>query len=165
MIVSSTDTDIVKAEPDALEMLMQAKDPGNVKDIVGLFNLAQAKKSAVRIDGYNNLLDMISEQMMRRFIERPNEFSHKDLMDYMNTVGNMKEKEEKNVSKLIDTPPVSIQQQINIVNADDGISKDSRDRVIKAVKALLKNIDTMHDENAENEIVSHAEEINQDGNV
>lgn len=45
-----------------------------------------AKKNALRVLKLNDLLDQVSDKMMERFEKRPEEFSHRDLIDYMNTV-------------------------------------------------------------------------------
>lgn len=141
--------------------IVNASDAKEVKDLVTLFNLAQVKKNIIRTLKYNDLLDLVSESMLERFIKRPNEFSHKDLIDYMNTITNALDKSSKGI-QTVDTEniiqQITNQQNIQVnVNNDTGLDRESRERVTEAIQAILAkaqsqpvNIDKGEDNNGNN---------------
>lgn len=126
--------------------IVNANDAKEVKDLVTLFNLAQVKKNIIRTLKYNDLLDLVSESMLERFIKRPDEFSHKDLIDYMNTLTNALDKSAKGV-QTVDTEniiqQITNQQNIQVnVNNDSGLDRESRERVTEAIQAILAKAQT-----------------------
>lgn len=71
---------------------MKETDVQKVKDLTHLFNLNMAKKNTLRVLKLNELLDKVSECMDDRFKHRSDEFSNKDLIDYMNTISSVLDK-------------------------------------------------------------------------
>ena len=66
-------------DKDIIEKIKQEEDIEQVKKLINLFNLNQCKKNAIRVSAYNQLLDKVSEQMLKRFSDRPDEFTNNDL--------------------------------------------------------------------------------------
>lgn len=118
--------------------------PEKMTDLVALFNLAHAKKAVLRTLSYDKLMDSVTEQMTERITKRADQFSHKDLLDYLNTTSAAMEKAQK-VFTTVDTAPViQLNQQNNTVIVNDGLSRESKQKVTDAVKSILeklKNID------------------------
>ena len=115
-------------------------DTEKMTDLVALFNLAHAKKAVLRTLSYDKLMDAVTEQMKERVTKRADQFSHKDLLDYLNTTTNAMEKAQK-VFTTVDTAPViQFNQQNNTVIVEDTLSRESKQKVTDAVKSILAKL-------------------------
>lgn len=97
----------------------------------------------IRSATYNQLLDHIMDQMSDRVTQRADQFSNKDLLDYMNTMNSAMEKAQKQLADVDAVPTIQINQQNNIVNmgeADQTLDRESRRRVLDAVASILNKI-------------------------
>lgn len=119
--------------------ILNEKDPKKVKDLTYLFNIAQTKKSVLRAVNLNNLLDKVNDQMEERLTKRADQFSNKDLLDYMDKMTGALEKAQKQVQDVDPTPAIQINQQ-NINLGDSGLSRESRQNVMDAVASILKRL-------------------------
>lgn len=124
-----------KSSEDLIKNIVLEQDPDRLKDLVSLFNTVQSKKNIVRVDAFSKLLDKISDQMIERFEKKPGEFSNKDLLDYLNAVRSAMDKSDI-VPENINMPVIQNNTQVN-VNIDSGLSRESKEKVIDAVNALL----------------------------
>lgn len=123
---------------DITTQLVKEEDPDKIKNIINLFNLNVAKKNAVRIDTLNELIDNVLSKVGERLQLRPDEFSNKDLIDYLNTLYTAAEKSGKIVSGAEEIPAITINQQNNvIVNDATTLSRESRQRIAEVVAAML----------------------------
>ena len=66
--------------------ILDENDPKKAKELMDLFEWNMSKKQIVRMAGYDQLLDTIQKQIGQRLDKRPDCFSNKDLIDYMNTI-------------------------------------------------------------------------------
>lgn len=119
--------------------ILNEKDPKKVKDLTYLFNIAQTKKSVLRAVNLNNLLDKVNNQMEERLTKRADQFSNKDLLDYMDKMTGALEKAQKQVQDVDPTPAIQINQQ-NINLGEAGLSRESRQNVMDAVASILKRL-------------------------
>lgn len=119
--------------------ILNEKDPKKVKDLTYLFNIAQTKKSVLRAVNLNNLLDKVNDQMEERLTKRADQFSNKDLLDYMDKMTGALEKAQKQVQDVDPTPAIQINQQ-NINLGETGLSRESRQNVMDAVASILKRL-------------------------
>lgn len=123
---------------DITTQLVKEEDPDKIKNIINLFNLNVAKKNAVRIDTLNELIDDVLSKVGERLQLRPDEFSNKDLIDYLNALYTAAEKSGKIVSGAEEIPAITINQQNNvIVNDATTLSRESRQRIAEVVAAML----------------------------
>ena len=113
------------------------------KQIISLFNLNFAKKNALRLDTISSLLDDVLEKVKTRLELRPNEFSNKDLIDYLNALYQAAEKSTKLSDTAESTPLITLNQQNNVVvNTANTLSRESRQRISDAVSEILNNINS-----------------------
>lgn len=119
--------------------ILNEKDPKKIKDLTYLFNIAQTKKSVLRAVNLNNLLDKVNDQMEERLTKRADQFSNKDLLDYMDKMTGALEKAQKQVQDVDPTPAIQINQQ-NINLGEAGLSRESRQNVMDAVASILKRL-------------------------
>ena len=128
--------------------IIQEDSLDNIKQLTSLFNIAQAKKNALRILKLNNLLDHVSDQMILRFEKRPDQFSHQDLLNYMQVTQSSIDRAQKSLALMDDMPAIVINQQQNNqinVNVADTLNKDERENIMNAIKQVLqkaKELDT-----------------------
>lgn len=145
--LSETSFDTTKINNDNKELtqqLLDCKDLDKVKELTALFNLNAQKKSAVRILKMNNLLDKVTNEIIKRFDNKSQTFTNDDLLKYMQAVENSIDKSSKTLGMVEDTPAIQYQQnnQVNINVNETGLNRDSRQKVLDVVNQILKQAKT-----------------------
>jgi hypothetical protein len=122
-----------------VDNIMNSDDPDNIKQLISGFNLNQSKKSVLRILKLNNLLDLVTEETLKRYQKHPDEISNKELIDCMTVVSAQIEQSQKTVNGIIDKPAIQINQQKNEynVNVVPTLTKDQRENVIDIVTQII----------------------------
>lgn len=87
--------------------------------------------------------------MTTRIIERGDQFSNKDLLDYANSVTSHLEKAQKQISGVDDIPIIQFNQQNNTIITET-LDPESQQRVEDAIKSILQR---MREPQKENEIL------------
>lgn len=125
---------------DIAQKILDEQDINKVKDLTTLFNLNAQKRNVMRVIKMNKLLDDVTDHMMTRFEQRPDNFSNEELLKYMQVTENAIDRANKNLNLVEETPPIQYQQnnQVNI-NIVDTLDRDERDRVLEYVNSVLKN--------------------------
>ena len=120
------------------QTIINEEDVDKIKDLTHLFNLNQAKKNVIRVMKLNGLLDTVSDKIIERFEKYPDNFSSADLLNYLQVTQNAIDKANKNLSLVDDTPVIQVNHnnQVN-VNIIDTYDRDSKERVVEAIKAFL----------------------------
>lgn len=134
-----------KAQQQVIQRILEADTKDELKKQFELFNITQGKKNALRIIKLNSLLDGVEDQAIKRFNEKPDQVSNKELLDYMQVVSAQIERSQKYIDVLEEKPMVQINKQkneLNISNITIGpqLDRESKNRVKTAVAALLKEI-------------------------
>ena len=145
--MEDTGLSVIKVNTEALDkqtaeiaqQLIDEQDVTKVKDLTALFNLNSQKKSAVRVMKMNDLLDRVTDKVIERFEKTPDNFSHDDLIKYMQVTENAIEKASKTLNQVSDTPAITYNQntQVNI-NVLDGLDVESRKRILNAVQSAMQ---------------------------
>lgn len=122
------------------QQILDEQDIDKVKDLTALFNLNAQKRNVMRVIKMNGLLDKVTDQVIERFEKYPANFSNDDLIKYMQVTENAIDRASKNLNLVEETPAIQLMQnnQVNI-NIDNGLDRDSREKVLDAVKAILAN--------------------------
>jgi hypothetical protein len=84
--------------------------------------------------------------MTARIIERGDQFSNKDLLDYANSVASHLEKAQKQISGVDDMPLIQFNQQNNTIITET-LDPESQQRVEDAIKSILKRMKEPQKEN------------------
>ena len=124
---------------DIAQQLVVENDISKVKDLTQLFNAAHIKKQVLRSIAYDDLLDHIQNQMTERIIQRGDQFSNKDLLDYANSVTTHLEKAQKQILGVDEIPIIQFNQQNNTIITET-LDSESQQRVEDAIKAILKRV-------------------------
>jgi uncharacterized pyridoxal phosphate-containing UPF0001 family protein len=161
-LLPATKTDELKKESlDILNQIITSTDANKTKDLTCLFNENQNKKTMLRINKMNDLLDVITDQAMTRFTAKPDEISNKELLDSMKVVSELIDKGSKQINN-VETPLIQINQQNNEVNMGDtkgGLNRESRERVKNTVNDLLASLGLTGMPNADKQPEPIAEDI------
>lgn len=136
-IVASAELD--EQLTDIANKVIVENDVTKAKELVDLFNWNMSKKNVARVLKLNELFDDVTDQMALRIRNRPDQYSHSDLIDYMKAIQGAIDTSNKNLAT-IETPPTIVHQnntQIN-VNVIDNFDRDSRERVLAAIQKTLQ---------------------------
>lgn len=145
---------------DVANDIVEEDNIENLKKLMQLFNLNQAKKNALRVMKLNSLLDKVQDSMIDRFEKRPGEFSNTDLINYMNTVQSAVDRANKSLT-LIDESPIITLNQVNVnVNEDPILNRESREKITNAINALMKLNLENKEQQVENIIIEEEKEEN-----
>lgn len=136
LVVKNGVENLDKKSEELVNKIVDEEDSDKLKDLVGLFNVNQSKKNIVRADIYSRLLDKISLQMVERLDKKSGEFSNKDLLDYLTAVRNAVDKTDISPEN-INMPIIQNNTQVN-VNIDSGFSRESKEKIIDSVRAILE---------------------------
>lgn len=128
------------SQEDLQNQLLAEKNPDAIKDIIDVMNLHLKKKEIIRASVLANTQDKIVDQITKR-VDRPDNFSNKDLIEYYRTV-------EDNLTKKpideIQVPRIQVNQQFNIGNSENNSTEEgefdtqSRQRILMAINAIMK---------------------------
>lgn len=128
---------------EIVNSIIEETDVDKLKNLIGVFNSNQSKKDIVRNNVFSILLDKISMQMLERFEKNPNAFSNKDLIDYLNAIKSAKS--SRIDTETVDAPAIQNNTQINVTMVD-GLNKESKERVVDTVQAILKRLSTQSED-------------------
>ena len=157
-----TENDIInlipldKANEELAQKIVEEKDLEEVKNLTHAFNLNQMKKNVIRVLKFNSLLDKVSDQMLERFEKCPGQFSNDELLSYLSTTQNAIDRANKSIALVDETPAIQI-NQVNI-NAEHNIDRESKERIMKAVQALLNKSKEVDENIIEAEVVDNSED-------
>lgn len=122
------------------QKILDAETVEETKDLTALFNLNSQKRNVLRVLKMNNLLDKVTDQIIERFEKNPNLFTNEDLLKYMQVTENAIDRANKNLNMVEETPPIQLLQQNQVnININQGLNRESRQRVIETVQAILNS--------------------------
>lgn len=124
-----------------VKRIVEEEDSKEIKDLLQQFNLNHTKKQVVRSAIFDQLLDQITDQMQERLIKRGDQFSNKDLLDYMNTINASVDKTQKQMQEVDAIPVIQVNQQTNNIVVGPQLDRESRERVTSAIEMLMKRLE------------------------
>ncbi len=138
LIKPSTKDKLDNDTSKVINKIIKERDPTELKNLTQLFALTQAKKNILRSSTLNNIIDKTTEEMLARIEKHPEEFSHTDLINYLQAAQGAIDKANKLKEDLSTIQPIYNQQnnQVNII-AGSELSRESKENVIDFFKKLL----------------------------
>lgn len=138
--LSTVDTTNIDEKVTSLvNEVLEEPDVSKTKDLISLFNWNMSKKNMLRILKLNNLYDDVTDQMIKRFAYKPDQFSNDDLLNYMKTVQTAITSSSKMIEEIEEPAPAIIQNNTQInVNVGESFSRESRERILAAIQATLQ---------------------------
>lgn len=127
-------------QPDFEDKVLNASDPNDLKDLTQLFNFNQAKKNLLRLQKLSILNDDVVSKIERRLLERPDDFSNEELLDYLQVINSVLDKQSKSQDDVLDKPMITYQQnnQVNVNIAND-LTRESRDKITNLISEILNS--------------------------
>ncbi len=121
------------------DLIIKEEDPDKSKSLINLFNLHMAKQNALRLEAINGLIDNTIDNIKERLENKSDEFTNKDLIDYLNALYGAAEKSSKSINDINNSPSIVVNNigQVNI-NQEDNLSRESKAKIAEAIKAILK---------------------------
>lgn len=77
---------------EIIKKILSSKNLSSETDLTYLFNMNQLKKTLARIDSYNNLLDALTKQAIKRVIDHPEEIETTQLFNALKIIQDLMEK-------------------------------------------------------------------------
>ena len=78
--------------------------------------------------------------MQLRVTKRADQFSNKDLLDYVNVITNAAEKAQKQIVGIDAIPMIQVNTQNNTVVVSEQFDKESRQRILAAAGSILEKL-------------------------
>jgi hypothetical protein len=120
------------------QRILDEQDVDKVKDLTTLFNLNSQKRNVMRVIKMNELLDRVTDQVIERFEKTPHNFSNEDLIKYMQVTEHAIDRASKNLNLVEETPPIQLLQQNQVnINIENRLDRDSREKILDVVRAVL----------------------------
>lgn len=137
-------TNIDEKVTSLVTQVLDEPDVSKTKDLMSLFNWNISKKNMLRILKLNTLYDDVTDQMIKRFAYKPDQFSNDDLLNYMKTVQGAITNSSKMLEEIEEPAPAIIQNNTQInVNVGESFSRESRERILAAIQATLQAAQTV----------------------
>lgn len=125
-----------------VDQIINEDNVERTKEMINLFNVNMAKKNVARVHKLNSLLDKVNDQAIDRFTRRPEDVSNKELLDYMSVVQTQIEKSSNMVKSISEAQPIQFNQQnnvtVNVNNDGKSLNRESRERILNAIKSIVK---------------------------
>ena len=131
------------------------EDIDKLKNLIDLFNVNIKKKEILRKQTLSQLQDKVLYQVQRRIENNPEEFTNKELNDFMKTFSDMLDRDATLIDDDINAIQLNSPQEvnININNEIKYLDKDSRHRIANAVSNILNSIKEPSEEDEESNII------------
>ena len=135
------------------ELAIQIKDSEDLKTVIDDFNNAIIKGDMLRKLTTDDLIDSTLDKMSERLSKHGDEFSHKDLTDYLKALTSVQSKQgQDNIVNIRNSINLT---QVNVAQENDTLSfnRESRARITDALNKLMainEDLDIIEDNEGEN---------------
>lgn len=129
---------LASSTEDITRRILEEEDPDELKEIISVFNIHMKKKDLARVSKLSTLQDKISDQMEKRLDKRADEFSNKDLIDYMRVIQGIIDRSDTTTSS-IELPAIQINQN-NVNINDNSLSRESREHITDAITSIFNKL-------------------------
>ena len=124
-----------------IDSILQEDNVDKLKDLTHLFNAYQTKRQILRVNALNDVQDALVAQMAARLQTLPNNFNNNDIAVWMKTVQQALDSTHEKIQEIDNTPTIVNQTNTQInVNVEDTLSKESREKIMDALQAILGNV-------------------------
>jgi len=117
------------------QRIMETDDPEELQKIINLFNINIKKKDIIRAGKLNKLQDKTLAQITERIEKNPDLFSNRDLLDYYKVIQDTLTRADISTDNM---PKIQFNQQIINVNQEDSLSRESKEKVMDLIKAIMQ---------------------------
>lgn len=135
--------DIVDKEAaEIVNAIIVSNDDAEINHFLDKFNQNMSKKNLLRILKFGELLDKVSDEALDRIENHPDELTHAELINYIKVTQESISNAKKPDAGVESIKPITLNQQNNTVNVNvnadgDTLTRQSKERIMEAVKKLL----------------------------
>jgi len=153
---NETALDFSSKDKEIIQSIIDADSKAELEKQFALFNINQSKKNALRIIKLEQIMNIAEDQAIDRLTKRPDQISHRELLDYMQIISGQIDRSQKYIDTLPERDliqPVNVdKQQINI-NIGTDYTQDNKENVINAVKGIFDIIKQNNAKQAKNDVI------------
>lgn len=123
------------------EGILKATNSDDLQKFVDIFNANIAKKNALRVMKLDELQDKVEEEVAKRFTKRSDDMSNTEVIQYYKAIQDSIKTSREVVNNKDTSATIQITTNQNITIPDkEVLNRDSKERVIDAVKNILNQI-------------------------
>ena len=141
-IVENNPITIKSSKESIVEKIFETDNVDELKDLTNLFGISLTKKEIARASTESDLLDRLLDIARERITSKGEYLSHEEILDYIKTFQGNVDKSKKTLNDELDRASVNVSNnktEVNInVNTGVELSRESRERVLDVVNAILK---------------------------
>lgn len=127
---------LIKQGNDLTKQIIEEDDPQKIEDLSQLFALVSKKKNIARTNRLSNLLELIDDEVIHRFTTTPESIDNDQLEKYMRTT----QQSIYNIDTAMqNAPQIQINNQTNVNINSSGLNRESRAKVLEAVREILNS--------------------------
>ena len=152
-------SELDKRADSLVAQIVEETDSKEIKDLLQQFNLNHTKKQIVRSAVFDQLMDHITDQMQERITKRGDQFSNKDLLDYLNTINASIDKTQKQIQEVDAIPVIQVTQQTNNILFADSLDRESRERITNAIQLFKQQLKEKVENNSEIVDISNSDDV------
>lgn len=116
--------------------IIQEEDQDKLKDLTHMFNVVQAKKNVIRASKLDEMYDVMLGEIQARMLNGGFD-DNTEFLSAVKMVEGALNRAESKVNLVDELPAITLLQQNNVnVSGIDGMTKESRDRILAAVRAI-----------------------------
>ena len=116
--------------------IIKEEDPSKLDELSQLFALNQKKRQLVRVNKMSNLLELVDDEVISRFVNNPDVIEDEDLLKYWRAT--------QDTIKTTDgdeqLPKITINNTQNINVNSSGLNRESRAKVLDVVNQILNGV-------------------------
>ena len=125
-----------------LDRVGKASTPKELSDLTYLFNVSLTKSEMARAGRQSDLLDKVLDVAAGRIEGKPDALTDKDLLGYMGAFQSGLDRSREVFGKDVQASPTILvnHSEVNVNVDKGGLDRDSRERVMDAVKGILAQL-------------------------
>lgn len=125
-----------------LDRVGKASTPKELSDLTYLFNVSLTKSEMARAGRQSDLLDKVLDVAAGRIEGKPDALTDKDLLGYMGAFQSGLDRSREVFGKDVQASPTILvnHSEVNVSVDKGGLDRDSRERVMDAVKGILAQL-------------------------
>ena len=134
--------DLTAERKGILDRVGKASTPKEMSDLTYLFNVSLTKSEMARAGRQSDLLDKVLDVAAGRIEGKPDALTDKDLLGYMGAFQSGLDRSREALGKDVQASPTILvnHSEVNVSVDKGGLDRDSRERVMDAVKGILAQL-------------------------
>lgn len=134
--------DLTAERKGILDRVGKASTPKELSDLTYLFNVSLTKSEMARAGRQSDLLDKVLDVAAGRIEGKPDALTDKDLLGYMGAFQSGLDRSREALGKDVQASPTILvnHSEVNVSVDKGGLDRDSRERVMDAVKGILAQL-------------------------